>query len=135
MQLFHTQRARDRSNTVITRTAATRANPMVFENSLVYWDGSRVIRCSFRNGVSMYVYIRSAWFNTVVYVSRLLRGRSVGLLGNGDGNQDNDYMNRAGNVLPRSSNSRQIYIHMLNCKFMYMFTILWTHSNACSVIK
>ena len=89
---------------------------MVFENSLVYWDTRRVIRCSFRNGVSLYVYIRSAWFNTVVYVSKRYQGRPVGLLGNGDGNHENEFRNRAGTVIPRTSSSRQIYIHMLNCK-------------------
>ena len=116
MQLFHTRRVRDRADAEITRTAATRANPMIFDNSVVYWDGSRLIRCSFRTGVSLYVYIRSAWFNTIVYVPRRYQGRAVGLLGNGDGNQDNDFRNRAGTVIPSTSHLRRIYIHMLNCK-------------------
>ena len=122
MQLFHTRRARERSSgSEITRTAATRSNPMVFDHSLVYWDhdweeGSDLIRCSFKTGVSLYVYIRSAWFNTIVYVSNQYRGRVVGLLGNGDENPDNDFRNRTGTVIPRNSCSRVIYNHMLNCK-------------------
>ena len=124
MQLFHTRRARDRSDAEITRTAATRANPMIFDNSLVYWDGNNRIYCSFRTGVSLYVYIRSAWFNTVAFVSHQYRGRAVGLLGNGDGNRGNDFSNRTGTVIPRTSGSRAIYNHMLNCKSIVFFIII-----------
>ena len=113
MQLFHTRRVRDRSE--VTRTAATRANPMIFGDSLVFWDRG-FIRCSFKTGVSLYVYIRTAWFNTIVYVARRHGGQTVGLLGNGDGDRTNDFRNRAGTVLASGSNSRRVYNHMLNCK-------------------
>ena len=116
MQLFHTRRARDRSDSEITRTAASRANPMIFDDAVVYWNGNFQIRCSFKIGVSLSVTRRSAWLDTEVFVSRRHRGRSVGLLGDGNGDQANDLRNRAGNMIVTGSSSRTVYNHMLNCK-------------------
>ena len=116
MQLFHTRRVRERSE--ITRAAATRANPMVFDEALVYWDGNFNISCAFKMGVSLYVSNRSAWLDTEVYVSKRYEGRGDGLLGNGDGNQTNDFRNRAGVVLYSNlSLSRAIINHMFTCKY------------------
>ena len=113
MQLFHTRRVRDRSE--ITRAAATRTNPMVFDEVLIFWDGNSQIRCAFKMGVSLYVTRRTAWFDTEVYVSKRHQGRADGLLGNGDGDPRNDFRNRAGTVLASASNLRRVFNHMRNC--------------------
>ncbi|KAL3837657.1 hypothetical protein ACJMK2_023003, partial [Sinanodonta woodiana] len=72
-------------------------------------DASKTLTAVFSNGISFNVSVGVRMLSVSVVLPTVFKGRTKGLLGNFDGNPDNDFMFENGTILSPNISERQIF--------------------------